>query len=224
MVGLGKPRDWSNPAKAFGRTAVAGVIGGTASAIGGGKFANGAYTAAFQHLLNHESGKSREEGPHEHPDGAAIEALEKIGQTQHEWGGFIVEVENNGVRGYVATGAVTSGSRSIVDLDPLFNALKGAGLKPVAHYHNHPGPEHPGPNVEPGDMRMISYSRNRSATRFFSTDDWLYGNHRKLEAAYVLIPGGEIRRMRTTQAKIPKSGAHTGTIHYKQAITIYPVK
>jgi RHS repeat-associated protein len=36
------------------RTITAGVIGGTASALGGGKFANGAYTAAFQHLLNAE--------------------------------------------------------------------------------------------------------------------------------------------------------------------------
>ena len=39
-----------------GRTAVAGVVGGTASALGGGKFANGAYTAAFQHLVNAEAG------------------------------------------------------------------------------------------------------------------------------------------------------------------------
>ena len=38
-----------------GRTAIAGMIGGTASALGGGKFANGAYTAAFQHLLNAEA-------------------------------------------------------------------------------------------------------------------------------------------------------------------------
>jgi hypothetical protein len=36
------------------RTALAGVIGGTASALGGGKFANGAWTSAFQHLLNAE--------------------------------------------------------------------------------------------------------------------------------------------------------------------------
>jgi hypothetical protein len=33
---------------------MAGVVGGTASALGGGKFANGAFTAAFQHLLNAE--------------------------------------------------------------------------------------------------------------------------------------------------------------------------
>jgi hypothetical protein len=37
------------------RTIRAGIVGGTASALGGGKFANGAWTAAFQHLLNAES-------------------------------------------------------------------------------------------------------------------------------------------------------------------------
>lgn len=37
-----------------GRTAASAVIGGTASVLGGGKFANGAWTAAFQHLLNNE--------------------------------------------------------------------------------------------------------------------------------------------------------------------------
>jgi hypothetical protein len=37
------------------RTIRASIIGGSASALGGGKFANGAYTAAFQHLLNEES-------------------------------------------------------------------------------------------------------------------------------------------------------------------------
>jgi hypothetical protein len=39
------------------RTALAGIIGGTASALGGGKFANGAWTSAFQHLLNAESSR-----------------------------------------------------------------------------------------------------------------------------------------------------------------------
>jgi hypothetical protein len=37
-----------------GRSAIASTVGGTASVIGGGKFANGAFTAAFQHLLNAE--------------------------------------------------------------------------------------------------------------------------------------------------------------------------
>jgi hypothetical protein len=37
------------------RTSIAAVAGGTASVLGGGKFANGAITAAFQHLFNFEA-------------------------------------------------------------------------------------------------------------------------------------------------------------------------
>jgi RHS repeat-associated protein len=39
------------------RTAVAATVGGTASVLAGGKFANGAVTSAFQHLFNSESAK-----------------------------------------------------------------------------------------------------------------------------------------------------------------------
>ena len=46
-----------SPGAVAGRTALAGLVGGTASVLGGGKFANGAYTAAFQHLLNAEMGR-----------------------------------------------------------------------------------------------------------------------------------------------------------------------
>ncbi len=45
---------WLKGSTVAERTAKASVVGGTASALGGGKFANGAYTAAFQHLLNYE--------------------------------------------------------------------------------------------------------------------------------------------------------------------------
>jgi hypothetical protein len=38
-----------------GRTAIASITGGTASALGGGKFANGAITGAMTHLLNAET-------------------------------------------------------------------------------------------------------------------------------------------------------------------------
>jgi hypothetical protein len=37
------------------RTTAAAVVGGTASHLGGGKFANGATTSAFVHLFNAES-------------------------------------------------------------------------------------------------------------------------------------------------------------------------
>ena len=45
----------------YGRTAVAAIAGGLASVAGGGKFANGAVTAAFVHLFNQE-GVGEEEG------------------------------------------------------------------------------------------------------------------------------------------------------------------
>ncbi|MDK1287933.1 RHS repeat domain-containing protein [Pseudoalteromonas umbrosa] len=45
-------RDWDAIA---GRTIVAGIVGGTASQITGGKFANGARTAAMMHALNAEA-------------------------------------------------------------------------------------------------------------------------------------------------------------------------
>jgi hypothetical protein len=56
---LGDPNA-TGPGAVASRTIKAGLIGGTASVLGGGKFANGAYTAAFQHLLNAESGSLRE--------------------------------------------------------------------------------------------------------------------------------------------------------------------
>ncbi len=39
------------------RTALAAAVGGTVAEIGGGKFGNGAWTAAFQHLYNNEAGR-----------------------------------------------------------------------------------------------------------------------------------------------------------------------
>ena len=38
----------------MGRTVIMGVVGGTASALGGGKFANGAVSGAFVHMFNGE--------------------------------------------------------------------------------------------------------------------------------------------------------------------------
>ncbi|WP_240479490.1 hypothetical protein [Pseudoalteromonas rubra] len=49
-------REWSAIA---GRTAVAAIVGGTASAITGGKFSNGAKTAVMMHLLNAEANAAR---------------------------------------------------------------------------------------------------------------------------------------------------------------------
>ncbi|MCG7537954.1 hypothetical protein, partial [Pseudoalteromonas sp. OOF1S-7] len=48
-----------------GRTAVAAIVGGTASAITGGKFSNGARTAAMMHLLNAEGRRIKQSTPQE---------------------------------------------------------------------------------------------------------------------------------------------------------------
>lgn len=42
------------PISVAARTTAAGIVSGTASVVGGGKFANGAYTGAFQYYLNME--------------------------------------------------------------------------------------------------------------------------------------------------------------------------
>jgi len=45
-----------------GRTAVAAIVGGAAAKLGGGKFANGAVSAAFSHLFNNETWGEAPEG------------------------------------------------------------------------------------------------------------------------------------------------------------------
>ena len=84
-------RDWSAIA---GRTAVAAVIGGTASALTGGKFANGAKTAAMMHLLNAE----------------APSAWERA-----KWSYKIQHDRNNLRRGADATGALRRGESTTIN-------------------------------------------------------------------------------------------------------------
>jgi hypothetical protein len=52
VTGLTDPN--TSPLNMAGRTAIASIAGGTASALGGGKFTNGAVTGAMTHLLNAE--------------------------------------------------------------------------------------------------------------------------------------------------------------------------
>jgi RHS repeat-associated protein len=59
-LGLGAMLEGAGAVRMMGRTAVAAIVGGTASELGGGKFANGAVTAAWQHLLNAEIPRTTE--------------------------------------------------------------------------------------------------------------------------------------------------------------------
>jgi hypothetical protein len=52
---LAKPVGGLAPGGRVGQTIAAAVVGGTASAVGGGKFGNGAVSAAFVYLFNHSA-------------------------------------------------------------------------------------------------------------------------------------------------------------------------
>jgi hypothetical protein len=92
--------DGDGPGAVAGRTAVAGIVGGTASALGGGKFANGAYTAAFQHLLNAEMETSKE---------MLLNAVHDQGKKWYYW---LYNKENGSIEN-VANGSQQYGSRSL---------------------------------------------------------------------------------------------------------------
>jgi RHS repeat-associated protein len=108
-AGLGGMFQGEGPGAMLGRTAVASVVGGTATEIGGGKFANGAMTAAWQHLLNAELGKISTEGAREAVSTNAIEdasySLDGKGPDgrwvagQHKCNAYVFDVlEDSGFR------------------------------------------------------------------------------------------------------------------------------
>jgi len=71
------------------RTIRAGIVGGTASALGGGKFANGAWTASFQHLLNAELEVLVGGAYKDHPFGhAALKISDSSGDAVYDFGRY----------------------------------------------------------------------------------------------------------------------------------------
>ena len=63
-IGVGGTKKTAGPsfAQHLGRGATAAIVGGTASVIGGGKFANGAVTAAFVYAFNARGGPGKGPG------------------------------------------------------------------------------------------------------------------------------------------------------------------
>ena len=101
-----------------GRTAMAGIVGGTASALGGGKFANGAFTAAFQHLLNHENGMSKTDqdaADYEASTGEKVSWLTKLFMN-HETIAAVSENSTQAVMGFAdgATGGLDAAARAAI--------------------------------------------------------------------------------------------------------------
>jgi Domain of unknown function (DUF4329) len=149
---LGQPGD-RNGGLMLARTAVAAAVGGTASVLSGGKFANGAITGAMGHLFNAEKilerGKmfGRTYGIHSNGRccfssmSAATSALEGViashragsGAPEYEIGATIYKTAD-GTFGY--NDVVTYFSPNSV---APFENVPGGG-KPVGYIHNHPEP------------------------------------------------------------------------------------
>jgi hypothetical protein len=148
------------------RTAIAAVAGGTAAELSGGKFVNGAATAAFQHLFNQEAARKLQKrtfrlgggvvGPFGSEDEAAISASRGLALTDdtdlRERGRFILR--DPGGRYWhslrYGVGTLTGGSNGrngvidTYDLQlPTFGA-QGPGIGPdpgwaiVSVIHSHP--------------------------------------------------------------------------------------
>ncbi len=108
------------------RTAIAGVAGGTASVLTGGKFANGAVSAAFAHLFNDE-GYHGEVCQSPYPAGPFVGGLFGIDNqgVNDTWSplDFIAGGVSAGVRG--VTSAVLD------DSIPLFRAVMNGELESI---------------------------------------------------------------------------------------------
>ncbi|WP_202904793.1 hypothetical protein, partial [Marinagarivorans algicola] len=122
--------DYSNTETSaiFGRTAIAAIVGGTTSAATGGKFENGAKTAALAHLLNAESKGLAQKGEIR----AARKALRKaLKMTKdNEIGGAIYK--HKGKYGYSL--APEGVGRGVYPQD----AVIPDGAESVAFFHTHP--------------------------------------------------------------------------------------
>ena len=82
---FGKSGSGWDGGKIVARTAAAAAVGGTVSEIGGGKFANGAATAAMVHLFNAEGGNLKNQVEHQSKPGFLKRTWNKI----KEFGGSV---------------------------------------------------------------------------------------------------------------------------------------
>ncbi len=120
------------------RTTAAAVVGGTISKLTGGKFANGAATAAFTHLFNHESGRRHFHTKRQTAILALNSAWQRAGgvAARAEWGGGIYRYAD-GTFNY--TEPFTNGQETGIILDE-FTITAPAGTTTVGSYHTHPVP------------------------------------------------------------------------------------
>jgi RHS repeat-associated protein len=111
----------------IGRMTAAAVVGGTASALGGGKFANGAWSAAFVSRFNHDGG-----GRMIYPAGGSSDINDYDAVMVHGMKGdledFTSKVNEEGIPGYY----YSSGGLMSELLEVVFQKFHGSISDPVA--------------------------------------------------------------------------------------------
>ncbi len=128
--------------KIVARTAVASISGGVASALAGGKFADGAFSAAFFHLFNHEMPKSFKSQPSWHKLAAiysnmAYDDIEsfsqigfaKIGIEYAPTDGFAASIYEYRKGKYMLAFRGTETNLDALPADALADLVQGLSLK-----------------------------------------------------------------------------------------------
>jgi hypothetical protein len=181
----------------IGGSIASGTLGGLGSVAGGGKFANGAITAAFGYLFNESGGYCERGYAYCTRDAAAFAAISEAmpASVTMEWGGLIYEKED-GTYGYTtplpgAERQIQTFSRAAIDMLPNNVTVDG-------DYHTHPQYQL-GVRVEP---------QSGDAWNNFSIDDrdsanWIVQNRNEFQqfcirispdfGIYVGTPSGEYR-------------------------------
>ena len=110
----------------MGGTVASAVIGGTASVISGGKFANGARTAAYQYMFNQAGSSIKRNG--------FIETMKSWGRTIQRWGDgktYVTQTRHRPFQTAAGVMAEQSSAKSTIDYETTTHAeakyVYGAG-------------------------------------------------------------------------------------------------
>lgn len=133
---IGQIGDGKSFASILGRTAASAAIGGTASELSGGRFANGARTAAFQQLFN----ETVHEGFFQEAGRSVGNVLQDYGSSFNNWITSPTVVDSIAGLGDGASFGISSGIREAFDIgdvdttssEYLASRLTGSILAPTA--------------------------------------------------------------------------------------------
>ena len=134
-LGLGKSGSGWDGGRIVARTTVSAVVGGTVAEIGGGKFANGAVTAAMVHLFNDEASHGAAQESKDHRIGIGVHfdgPDDKIGHA------FVVLTTDEGrtiVRGFYPSALAGKDGLIVDDIGKYNDIIDGKAIGRI-EYHD----------------------------------------------------------------------------------------